>query len=176
MDAQKTVITEIATYAMMLIVSLNGVKAERDNANEGLHLDMPPVLLSVLVKLCHGAFVWKMLDSYHKHLAKFKSPQNIDQIEANHFALLKTYNTNNVLRAAIDNHGVVMTFNDPWGCAAGRYEHLCSFYGGLAIVFANTTSIEFDFTILKWEMDANRTALMHLSLEGTFQAKQHSLL
>ncbi|CAM6009758.1 unnamed protein product [Sphagnum balticum] len=34
-DAQKTVITEIATYAMMLIVGMNGVKAECDNANEG---------------------------------------------------------------------------------------------------------------------------------------------
>jgi hypothetical protein len=70
-DAQKTVITEIATYAMMLIVSLNGVKAERDNANEGLDLDVPPVLLGVLVKLRHGAFVRKMLDPYCEHLAKF---------------------------------------------------------------------------------------------------------
>jgi hypothetical protein len=38
------------------------------------------------------------------------------------------------------------------------------------------TSVESDFSILKWEMDANHTALMHLSLEGIFQAKQRTLL
>ncbi|CAK9213283.1 unnamed protein product [Sphagnum troendelagicum] len=32
-DAQKTIITEIATYAMMLIIGLNGIKAERNDAN-----------------------------------------------------------------------------------------------------------------------------------------------
>jgi hypothetical protein len=74
MDAQKTIITEIATYAMMLIVGLNGVKAEHDNTNEGLDLDVPPVLLGVVVKLCHGAFIRKVLDPYHEHLAKFWSP------------------------------------------------------------------------------------------------------
>jgi hypothetical protein len=43
-------------------------------------------------------------------------------------------------------------------------------------VFANTTSIECDFSILKWEMDENHTCLMHLSLEGVFQAKQRTLM
>jgi hypothetical protein len=38
-------------------------------------------------------------------------------------------------------------------------------------MFANTTSVKFDFSILKWEMDANHTALMLLSLKGIFQAK-----
>jgi hypothetical protein len=99
-------------YAMMLIVSLNGVKAERDNANEGLDLDVPLVLLGVLVKLRYGMFVRKVLDSYCEHFAKFWSPQNIDQIEADHCTLLKVYNTNNVLHAAIDSHGIVTTFND----------------------------------------------------------------
>jgi hypothetical protein len=64
------------------------------------------------------------------------------------------------------------TFNDAWDCVLGRFEHLRSFYGGLATVLTNTTCIESDFSVLKWEMDDNRTALMHLSLEGIFQAKQ----
>jgi hypothetical protein len=32
-DAQKTIVTKITTYAMMLIVDLNGVKAEGNDAN-----------------------------------------------------------------------------------------------------------------------------------------------
>jgi hypothetical protein len=59
-DAQKTIIIEIVTYAMMLIVDLNGVKAERNNANEGLDLDVPPMLPGVLMKLRHGAFIRKV--------------------------------------------------------------------------------------------------------------------
>jgi hypothetical protein len=43
-------------------------------------------------------------------------------------------------------------------------------------VFANTTSVESDFSILKWEMDEFRTSLMHLSLEGVFQSKQMAFL
>jgi hypothetical protein len=46
----------------------------------------------------------------------------------------------------------------------------------MATMFANMTSIESNFSILKWEMDTNRMTLMHLSLEGIFQAKQHALL
>jgi hypothetical protein len=43
-------------------------------------------------------------------------------------------------------------------------------------MFSNTTSVESDFSILKWEMDEFRTSLMHLSLEGVFQSKQMALL
>jgi hypothetical protein len=46
----------------------------------------------------------------------------------------------------------------------------------LATAFANTTVVEFDFSILKWEMDEFRTCLMHLSLEGIFQTKQRPIL
>jgi hypothetical protein len=67
-------------------------------------------------------------------------------------------------------------FNDAWDCAPGWFERMRSFCGGLAIVLANTTSVELDFSILKWELDENRTALMYLSLEGIFQAKQHLVL
>jgi hypothetical protein len=51
-----------------------------------------------------------------------------------------------------------------------------SFCGGLVTVVANTTSVESDFSILKWELDENHTALIHLSLEGIFQAKQRLVL
>jgi GTP1/Obg family GTP-binding protein len=62
-------------------------------------------------------------------------------------------------------------FNDAWDCAPGCFERLHSFYDGLATVLANTTSVKSAFSILNWEMDVNRMTLMHLSLEGIFQAK-----
>ncbi len=100
----------------------------------------------------------------------------MEQIEAEHRELLKLYNADTILRNIVDKHDHTTTFNDAWDCAPGRFEWLRSFCGGLAIVLANTTSIESDFSILKWEMDVNRTTLMHLSLEGIFQVKQCLIL
>jgi hypothetical protein len=77
-----------------------------------------------------------------------------------------------VLRAAIDLLDSTTSFESAWDCAPGRFAHLRAFCGGLATVFANTTSVESDFSMLKWEMDEFLTSLMHLSLEGVFQSKQ----
>jgi hypothetical protein len=84
---------------------------------------------------------------------------------------LNLYASDQILRVAIDWHTIETLFDGAWDCAPGWFGHLRSFYGGLATVFANTTSVESNFSILKWEMDENHTCLMHLSLEGVFQAK-----
>ena len=67
-------------------------------------------------------------------------------------------------------------FNDAWDVMPHRFNALRAFCGGLATVFANTTSVESDFSILKWELDEFRTTMMHLSVEGIFQAKQRNRL
>jgi hypothetical protein len=85
------------------------------------------------------------------------------------------YRDDENMRNVIDKHDVNTLFNDAWDCVP-RFKHLRAFCGGLATIFPNTTSIESDFSILKWELDAFRTTLMHLSLEGIMQAKQHAIL
>jgi hypothetical protein len=71
-----------------------------------------------------------------------------------------------------------MTFNDTWDAVPqqARVERLRAFLGGLATAFVNTTTVESDFSILKWEMDEFHTCLMYLSLEGIFQTKQRPIL
>jgi len=77
-----------------------------------------------------------------------------------------------ILRNAINNHDTKTTFNNAWAYAPGRFERLRSFCGSLATMFTNMTLVESDFSILKWELNNNRTALMHLLLKGIFQTKQ----
>ncbi len=134
---------------------------------------MPPVLLTQLVKLRHGTFLKEVLDPFRQHISSSWSEIGVEQIEVKHHELLKLNASDIVLRGIIDKHNDMTTFNDAWDCVLGRFEHLRSFCDGLATVLVNTTSIESDFSVLKWEMDDNRTAFMHLSLEGIFQAKQH---
>jgi hypothetical protein len=43
-------------------------------------------------------------------------------------------------------------------------------------VFANTASVESDFSVLKWEMDEFRSSMASLTLEGVLQSKQRTLL
>jgi len=91
-------------------------------------------------------------------------------IKDEHHDLLKVYNSDLILKATIDKQDHQTSFNLRWDVLpASKFDSLRAFVGGLATVFTNTTSIEFDFLIFKWEMDKNRTFLMHLSLEGIFQ-------
>jgi hypothetical protein len=50
------------------------------------------------------------------------------------------------------------------------------FCGGLANAFANITSVESYFSILKWEKDDFRRSMMNQMLEDIFQAKQRRVV
>jgi hypothetical protein len=137
---------------------------------------VPPVLLAQLVKLRHGAFLKEVLDPFGQHISSSWSEIGVEQIEVEHRELLKLYASDIVMRGIIDKHNDMTTFNDMWDCVLGQFEHLRSFCGRLATVLTNTTSVESDFSVLKWEMDDNCTALMHLSLEGIFHGKQRLIM
>jgi len=166
----------VATYAMVLIVGLQSVKAERNGDNRALDKDTPPVLPVQLVKLRHGVFLKDVLDPFWQHVSSFWSEKSVEWVEAEHRELFQLYNSDTILCDIINKHDHMTTFNDVWDCAPGQFKCLRSFCGGLMTVLANTTSVESDFSILKWELDENHTTLIHLSLEGIFQAKQRLIL
>jgi hypothetical protein len=135
------------------------------------------VLPAQLVKLHIGVFIQEVLDLFCAHISKFWPIEKIDLIEDEHCDLLVIYNLDLIMKAAINKQDHHTSFNLRWDILlTSRFDSLRAFVGGMAIVFANTTSIKFDFLILKWEMDKNQTFLMHMSLEGIFQAKQQSML
>ena len=43
-------------------------------------------------------------------------------------------------------------------------------------MFANTASVESDFSILGWEMDDHRLSMTDLSLEGILHCKQFDII
>jgi hypothetical protein len=100
----------------------------------------------------------------------------IDKIEDDHRELFWMYSSDTNLRSIISKHTVHMTYNEACDSLPDRFGALRRFCGGLATAFANTVAVESDFSILKWEMNENRTNLMHLSLEGIFQCKQCHVL
>jgi len=85
------------------------------------------------------------------------------------------YRNDENMRNVIDKHHVNTLFNDAWDCVPW-FKRLHAFCHDLATIFPNMTLVESDFSILKWELDAFRTTLMHLSLEGIMHAKQRAIL
>ncbi len=69
-----------------------------------------------------------------------------------------------------------MFFNTGWDDLKGRFKHLRMFCGGLANAFANTTSVESDFSIVKWEKYDFQQSMMNLTLKSIFPAKQRRVV
>ena len=175
-DDEKTdVLEQVAAYAVKLVKGIGAVQAERDGSNLPRVWEAPPVMPGQLVAMRPGIFVRDVLERYRPHLSRHWTEEDIDEIESDHRALIKLYQEDAIVRDLIDKQDVNTFFNDAWDFA-DRFNTLRSFCGGLASAFANTTSVESDFSILKWEMNPNRTCMMHLSLEGIFQSKQRALL
>ncbi len=156
--AQKEVMSQLAQYAMFIVTGLGNICAERDENNEPLEQDAPPVMPNQIIKLRHGDFIEQVLDLYRDHLSKFWSEESIDQVEEGHRYLLKMNNEDAVLHAALDKHDVQTTFNDAWDVVPqqAQIERLRALLGGLATTFANTTIVKSDFSILsgRWMSSA----------------------
>ena len=78
--------------------------------------------------------------------------------------MLLAYAREPSIKEILDAHDHKICFNDAWDSVKTRFLNLRQFCGGLASMFPNTTSIESDFSMVKWEKDAHCTDLSSLSL------------
>ena len=81
------------------------------------------------------------------------------------------------LRQRLTN-AIMRSWDLLWGslCNCRGMVALRDFCGGIATIFANTATVESDFSVLGWEKDEYRMSLMDVSLEGIMQWKQFDLL
>jgi len=125
-----------------------------------------------IVKMRPGVFISKVMDEYHEHLAKHWSADLIDKAESEHRELLAIYAHELNVKAAFDKHDEKTFFNEAWDYLKGRFMQLHQLCGGLAVAFPNTTSVESDFSIVKWEKNDSHSSLTSLSLTGIMHVKQ----
>jgi hypothetical protein len=98
-------------------------------------------------------FIDLILDPYQSQLVKFWPDEKIDLIEWHQQELFNAYKKEPSSKLLIDKQDHTTFFNTRWDDLKGHFEHLRMFSGGLATTFTNTTSVESDFNILKWEKD-----------------------
>jgi hypothetical protein len=150
---QTLILKEIAHFGLKLVQGILSIQAKRDSNNEAT-LDLaPPVMSFKLVEMALCDFINSVLDPYGSQLAKFWPDEKIDLIERHQQELFNAYKRKPDSKLLIDKQDHTMFFNTGWDDLKGRFEHLRMFCGGLANAFANTTSVELDFSILKWEKD-----------------------
>ena len=90
--------------------------------------------------------------------------------------MLFAYGRKPSIKEILDAHDHKMFFNDAWDNVKTRFLTLRQFCGGLAYMFPNTTSIEYDFSMVKWEKNAHCTDLTSLSLAWVIHSKQFDVL
>jgi hypothetical protein len=172
-NGQRCVVREIGVFVVDMIQGIVDLQAERDDRND-IAVDVaPPVTPAALAKIRPSIFRSDVLDPRRDHIRRFWTEQQIDEIENQQKILHTAYRTDARIKALLGSHDHSTGFNQAWDMLSSvTYGRLRQFVGGLATVLANTTSIESDFSILKWEKDEYRTCLMDISLEGIFQSKQ----
>jgi hypothetical protein len=123
------------------------------------------MLLHEFVKLSVAKFIRKMRH-YSYRLEQRYSNEHIDTIVDKHKQLLHAYRTEQVLKQSIDALSSQSAFKDGWSLLGRRFPNLMEFNGVIATLFPGTSTVEFDFLILRWENDAFRKSLSDFGLEG----------
>jgi hypothetical protein len=73
---------------------------------------------------------------------------------------------------AANRAGAADYFRTYWEPLSGNYPHLQHFAGGLSTVFPGCSTVESDFSILKFEKIDHRISLSDVCIEGIFHARQ----
>jgi hypothetical protein len=119
---------------------------------------------SELVALRPSQFVSMVLDPRRDQVSKFWTPEAIETIERDQRELRDAYSSETSTKNRIDAHTALTNFNEAWDDLDGRFVTLRKHVGGLATTFANSTSVESNFSVLKWGKDWFRSSPTNLSL------------
>ena len=99
------------------------------------------------------------------------SSAQIDLIANEHKALIHAYRCEPVLKDDIDSLFSSSSFKDGWSLLGARFPYLMEYCGVVAALFHGTSTVEFDFSILRWEKDLFHKHLSDFGLEEVMQAK-----
>ncbi|KAH9570353.1 hypothetical protein CY35_02G035500 [Sphagnum magellanicum] len=124
-EDQDAAIHNIAVFSITLVNELCQIQAERDSNNEAAMMEV------------------------------FWSPNKIEDVERDHMKLVKDYGVEIELKQNIDAQDHMTMFNCAWDSMRGRYQALRCFSSYLVTSFTNTTLVNSNFSILKWEKNSN---------------------
>ena len=168
---------DIASVYVTACYCIDEIAVYRDDNNNPFDdpSSYPPVLPHELVKLTAAEFIRKARP-YAYRLERRYSADHIDSIADEHKVLLHAYRSEPVLQQSIDAQSCRSSFKDGWSLLGCRFPNLMQFCGVIATLFPGTSTVESDFSILRWEKDGFRKSLSDFGLEGVLHAKQFTFI
>jgi hypothetical protein len=87
--------------------------------------------------------------------------------------LYDSYHRRPDVKSSIDSFDDSAAYRDVWIGLQNTYPFLERFVGGLATIFPGTSTVESDFSVVKYEKNKNRMSLTIAILEGILHSKQY---
>ena len=69
-----------------------------------------------------------------------------------------------------------MLFSDAWDSLTQRYPDLEDYCVGVVTVFPGISTVEADFSVLRWEKSSHQKLMSYFSLAGVMQSRQYKCL
>jgi hypothetical protein len=165
-------------FGTLLVDLADGVcniSSERNGDILAAATSFPPILPKEFAMMMPSSFV-QVVIRFRSRFEKAFGECYIDALEAEHRSLRDRYHRDPLLKDMLDSMKDTIGYNDAWVSLRSQLPKLCEFSSGLATINPGTTRVESDFSILGWEKDEYRPALMNFSLEGIMHAKQFMAL
>lgn len=162
----------LVSLGQFLVNIAHGVSvlvAERGSDNAPATDDemLPPLLPHSIATLPPREFAKILLRHEQRLLATFQEEEPTTKLEREFHSLREDQG---ILS------GTDEVFQRAWAPLQNKYPLLIRFFGGLASVFAGSSTVESDFSIIGYEKDPFRSCLSNFSLEGIMQCKEHKQL
>ncbi len=169
---RETLLRLSASAILELVVGITAVVAEKIEDNEAYINTAPDVLPHQLVHILPRDFCVYL--QRHKECLDYTfSNEEIENIGRQHKALCDSYCRQPDVKSSIDNFDDSAAYCDAWIGLHNTYLLLEKFVSGLATIFRDTSTVESDFSMVKYEKNKNRMSLTDASLEGILHAKQY---
>ena len=157
---------------LVLVDGISAVVAEWNEYKESCIDAAPSVLPHQLVRILpHDFSVYLQL--HRERLDYTFSIEEIENIRRQHKALCDLYRCQSDVESSIDIFEKDAAYQDAWNGLHNTYILMRRFVGGLANIFLGTSTVESDFSVLKYDKNRNHMSLSDSSLEGILHSKQY---
>jgi hypothetical protein len=169
---RETLLRLSACAILELVDGITAGVAETTEDNEAYIDAAPDVLPHQSVRILPRDFC-VYLQRHRARLDYTFSNEEMETIERQHKALCDSYHRQPDVRSSIDSFDDIAAYCDAWIGLRNTFPLLERFVGGLATIFPGTSTVESDFSVVKYEKNKNRMSLTDASLEGILPAKHY---
>ena len=159
-----------AAAILVLVDGIIAVVAEKNEDNEA-YIDADPSVLPHQLDHILPCNFSVYLQRHREHLDYTFSIKEIENIGRQHKDLCDLYRRQPDVKRSIDSFYEGAVYRDAWNGLRNTYLLLERFVGGLATIFTGTSTVESDFSVVKYKKTRKHMCLSDAILESIRQQK-----